>query len=173
MRKTAFLVLVGIAAIMPAFARPKTSPQGDRDSLVIIFKDGHQQAIPLSDIARVEFKTVPTASVPAAPAPAAEESPARASFLGKWKVGEGAGVIFDNFFITLKRNGEALKSIGASHGTWTVVDGEARIAWDDGWHDAIRKVGKAFEKVAFEPGHDFSSKPNNVTKAEKIESEPI
>jgi hypothetical protein len=54
-----------------------------------------------------------------------------------------------------------------------VVDGEARIAWDDGWHDLIRKVGTKHEKVAFEPGKAFSEEPNNVTAAVNTSPEPI
>jgi hypothetical protein len=54
-----------------------------------------------------------------------------------------------------------------------VVDGEARIAWDDGWHDAIRKVGTKHEKVAFEPGKTFSDEPSNITDAVNTSPEPI
>ena len=54
-----------------------------------------------------------------------------------------------HFFITLDDDGTARKTLGASHGTWTLVDGEARISWDDGWHDVIRKVGGKHEKVAY------------------------
>jgi hypothetical protein len=96
--------------------------------------------------------------------------PGRNHFVGKWKVGQGNGA---NFFITLEASGEARKSIGASHGTWTVVEGEARIAWDDGWHDAIRKVGTKHEKVAFEPGKSFSDETANVTDAVNTSAQPI
>jgi len=50
------------------------------------------------------------------------------------------------------------------------VDNEARISWDDGWHDAIRKVGSRYEKVAFSPGKSFTSDPDNVTKAENVDA---
>ena len=53
------------------------------------------------------------------------------------------------------------------------MDGEARIAWDDGWHDVIRKVGTKHEKVAFEPGKSLSETPNNVTNAVNTSAKPI
>jgi hypothetical protein len=58
-------------------------------------------------------------------------------------------------------------------GTWTYVDGEARIAWDDGWHDIIRKVGATHEKRAFEPGKSFDDTPSNITAAKNTETKPI
>ena len=76
-------------------------------------------------------------------------------------------------YITLDENGEATKSIGAAHGLWTYVDGEARIAWDDGWHDAIRKVGTKHEKFAYAPGKSFSDEPSNVTDARNPNPQPI
>jgi hypothetical protein len=69
----------------------------------------------------------------------------------------------------LQRNGEAKKDYGAAHGTWTVVDGEARITWDDGWHDAIRKTSAGYEKAAFGPGKSFSDTPSNVADAKSTE----
>jgi hypothetical protein len=54
-----------------------------------------------------------------------------------------------------------------------MADGEARISWDDGWHDAIRKVGTKHEKVAYEPGKSFSDTPSNVTTARNTEPRPI
>ena len=55
-----------------------TPPSGAK-SLVITFKDGHQQTFSAADVARVEFST---ASAP-------DQYPGR--FRGKWKVGTGAG----------------------------------------------------------------------------------
>jgi len=132
----------------------------DANSIVIVFKDGRQQTFSLADIERIDFKS------PASSGVAIRGS----SFLGKWRVGEGNGLSFD---ITLNRDGSATKSIGASHGTWTTVDNEARISWDDNWHDAIRKVGNKYEKRAFEPGKSFTDTPSNVTNAKRTEVEPI
>ncbi len=67
-----------------------------------------------------------------------------------------------NFVITLKPDGVARKTIGPKNsGTWKVVNGEAQVSWDDGWHDVIRKVGNKYEKAAFSPDNlryriDFS-----------------
>ena len=126
---------------------------------MVVYKNGHQEKISAADIARIEFEASDTAM-----------TPGRSHFVGKWEVGEGNG---HNFFITLEENGEAKKSIGAAHGTWTLVDGEARISWDDGWHDIIRKVGTTHEKFAFEPDKSFSDSPSNVTAARNTQANPI
>lgn len=127
---------------------------------VLVFKDGHQQKVPLAEIARVEFNS------------ASNDSPlGKNYFVGRWKVGVGEGG--GTFFITLQPDGEAHKSMGAGHGTWVFVDGEAHISWDDGWHDAIRKVGSKHEKFAYEPGKTFSDPPSNVTDAKNLTAQPI
>jgi hypothetical protein len=152
--------LLGLALLLAVPASLAAAPQASGNSIVIVFKDGRQQTFSMADIERIEFKT-----------PASNSAVIRGnSFLGKWKVGDGNG---STFFITLDRDGGATKSIGASHGTWTVVDNEARISWDDGWHDAIRKVGTKYEKRAFEAGKSFTDTPSNVTEAKKTEAQPI
>jgi hypothetical protein len=128
--------------------------------ITIVFKDGRKQNVSASEGARIEFES-----------PASGPMPGRNHFVGKWEVGEGNGG--STFYITLEENGEARKTLGASHGTWTVVDGEARISWDDGWHDAIRKVGAKHEKLAFEPGKSFDDTPSNVTAARNTQPKPI
>jgi hypothetical protein len=158
------LVMLGMAA--HGATKPASKPQ-DGQAIVIVFKDGRQQSFAMADIARIEFKGA-TASTAASNAP--DPTPlGRGHFLGKWEVGQGNG---ENFFITLEASGEATKSIGSSHGTWTVENGEAHIIWDDGWRDAIRKVGTQYEKIAY---HDktFSGDPENVTKARHVEAKPI
>jgi hypothetical protein len=179
--------LLAILALGAASTLAKTGAEaaGDHGSIVIVFKDGHRQSLPVADIARIEFKTpvlivfkdgrqqnMPATDIVRIEfeTTASASVPSRAHFVGKWEVGRGDGF---NFYITLEENGEAKKSIGASHGTWTVVDGEARISWDDGWHDAIRKVGAKHEKVAYEPGKSFTDSPTNVTVARNTEPQPI
>jgi hypothetical protein len=160
---TRIICLLGIF-ILPAVAAPKSnSARSATDSIVIVFKDGHQQSFSMADIARIEFNT-PT-------------SPASASvginrFLGKWTVGEGRGMN-SNFTIDLKRNGVAEKSLGSTHGSWIVVDGEARITWDDGWRDVIRRVGERYEKVAHAPGTTFVDQSDNITDARREDAGPI
>jgi hypothetical protein len=141
-------VLVTVAAAAPV--------PDDDNSLIIVFKDGHQQTYSMSEIARIEFRT-------------ANRIEGRGRFLGKWRVGDGAG---GHFFITLDSNGEASKTMGSKHGRWTVSDGEARIAWDDGWHDAIRRVGDHYQKVAFAPEKSFNDAPSNVADAQNVEPQP-
>lgn len=162
MRYLAGLILTLEICVLSLFAaNPKaSSTPADQNSLVIIFKDGRQTTYAMSDIARIEFNTAKTTTT----------VKGQNRFQGKWKVGDGRG---GTFIITLDREGDAKKSLGSSHGTWTVVDGQARISWDDGWHDALRKAGHGYEKAAFAPGKSFSEQPDNVTNAENTEAEPL
>jgi len=159
------------------------SPADTHSSIVIVFQDGHRQTIDQADLTRIEFKTpvllvfkdgrhqnVPAADIARIEFEPAASTVGRNHFVGKWKVGEGNG---GSFYITLEADGEARKTLGSSHGTWTVVAGEARITWDDGWHDVIRKVGSGHEKRAYEPGRSFEDQPSNVTPARNTEPKPI
>ena len=173
-------------AIGGAAARPASSPADDRSSVVILFKDGHRQSFAMAEIARIDFKAPGVivykdgrqekfaasdiARIEFGNSAASEMMPGRGHFVGKWEVGQGNG---STFFITLDADGEAKKTLGSSHGTWTLVDGEARISWDDGWHDAIRKVGTRHEKLAYEPGKSFDDAPTNVTAARNTQPKPI
>lgn len=148
-----------IAASFPASAQKAQSTAGDPTTLVITFKDGHQQTFLMSEVDRVEYVGASDAIL------------GQDYFLGKWEVGDGSSS--GTFQITLEANGEASKTLGASHGIWTIEGNEARINWDDGWHDAIRKVGSNNEKFAFEPGTTFSDKPNNVAAARKLDSKSV
>jgi len=53
------------------------------------------------------------------------------------------------------------------------VDGEARVTWDDGAQDAIRKVGSKHEKFAYAAGKSFTDVPENVTAARNTTPHPI
>jgi len=157
----------------------------DHSPIVVTFKDGHRQTFVMGQIASIYFKT-PTivvyrncrrekitgeiASIDFDPSGLEAKTPSRAHFIGKWEVGDGGG---HRFFITLDEDGDARKSTGDPHGKRTLVDGEAHISWNDGWHDAIRKVGAKHEKVAFEPGKSFDDAPNNVTAAHNTQPKPI
>jgi hypothetical protein len=90
-----------------------------------------------------------------------------ATFVGEWKVGLGAGNA--SFTITLEKGGNATKSHGSPDGKWTVFGDEARITWDDGWHDVIRRAGTHWEKAAYAPGKSFSDPPDNITGATRTE----
>ncbi len=158
----------------------------DHNAIVIVFKDGHRQTLSSSEITRIDVKA-PAAIVYKNGrhekikgeiqriefgAATSASMPGRVHFIGKWEVGQGGGN--GRFFITLEENGTAKKSLGATDGTWTLVDGEARITWDDGWHDIIRKVsGGKHEKVAFEPGKSFDDEPSNVDYAKNLENKTI
>jgi hypothetical protein len=176
------LVLGVFVVSIPATATP--APSGSRNSVVIVFKDGHKQSVDLAEVERIDFKTpsmivfkdghqqhIADSEISRIEFETSSAAPlGHNHFLGKWEVGQGNG---SNFFITLEADGTARKTLGSSHGTWTFVDGEARISWDDGWHDVIRKVGSRHEKVAFEPGKSFSDPPANVTAATNTEPRPI
>ncbi len=181
MRSFFATAVITLFAAISAFANPAT----DHNSVVIVFKDGHRQSFATAEIARIDLKApsivvfrdghqekIAVADIERIEfdSPDAAMTPGRSHFIGKWEVGEGNG---RNFFITLEANGDARKNLGPAHGTWTLVDGEARITWDDGWHDAIRKVGSKHEKFAYEPGKTFSDPPSNVTEARNTEAKPI
>jgi len=148
--------VLGILVFAAPCAAPKAPAEADPGSIVIVFKDGRQQTFHLTEISRIEFT-----------APAERVSAGQARFLGQWKVGDGSG---GTFIITLRPNGEAHKTKDSSNGIWTLVNGEPRIAWDDGWHDVIRKNGNHYEKAAYSPGSDLSGSPSNVAEAVYIEA---
>ena len=155
------ILVLAIVSGVPAFTQTsKAAPKSDQDAIVITFKDGHQQTFNLGDVSKIEFKTSS-----AQPAGRIE----RATLAGKWKVGTGAGM--GTFYITLAADGTASKSMGSSRGTWEMVGAEARISWDDGWHDVIRKAGNHYEKAAFAPGRSLTESPSNVASA--VRTEPM
>jgi hypothetical protein len=155
-------------AVSPGFAKTPTAPSKS-GSLVIVFKDGHRQSFNLSDIQHIEFPATGVAATTAAPA-SSPLLPSRNHYIGKWRVGDGSG---STFYITLEDNGDAKKSIGATHGKWVYVDGEARITWDDGWQDAIRKAGSKYQKFAYSSGKSFADTPDNITGAQPTIPRPI
>lgn len=155
------VIMLAILSMASAQAQSsKVAPKSDQDAIVITFKDGHQQTFNLGDVSKIEFKTSsaqPTSRIE------------RATLAGKWKVGTGAGV--GTFYITLATDGTASKSMGSSRGTWEMVGSEARISWDDGWHDVIRKAGNRYEKAAYAPGRPLTESPSNVANA--VRTEPM
>ena len=176
--------MIALVAVLVLACAAIALAADDRTSIVVVFKDGHRHTFAAADIARIDFKIAAVvykdghqekiaaediARIEFEPAEAAM-TPVRAHFIGKWEAGEGNG---SNFYITLEANGEARKSIGSPHGTWALVDGEARISWDDGWHDIIRKVGTKHEKLGFAPGKSFDDTPSNVAAARNTEPKPI
>jgi hypothetical protein len=161
----AALFCLAVTATLAAMPPAAKSGQG---TIVIVFKDGHHQVYNLSDIERVEF---PSGGIPAADTgPFNSASPSRARFLGKWEVGDGSG---GTFSIRLEETGDAHRTLGNVHGTWAYVDGEARVTWDDGAMDAIRKVGPGFQKFAYRMGKSFTDIPDNVTSARNTTPHPI
>jgi len=178
----AAFALIGLVATSAAQVSVSREPP---NSFVLVFKDGHEKSFSMADVSRIElnpmrivlrngrqesFATGEIVRIDMNNSAGENGVLGRNHFVGKWKVGTGVG---GNFIITLNRNGEATKTIGASHGTWVLFNGEARISWDDGWHDAIRKVGNKHEKFAYEPGRSFDDQPSNVTDAQNMNAQPI
>jgi len=161
----AAVFLIGISAATAAAPR---SSRGASGTIVIVFKDGHRQTFNLSDIERVEFPAPAVASVDSGSGN--PQAPPRGHYVGKWECGDGAG---STFFITLKENGDASKSIGGARGHWDYVNGEAQISWDDGWRDVIRKAGSHYQKSAYRQGHSLTDEPDNVTDAHLTAPKPI
>lgn len=160
--KGLWFVLMFALGVAYAFPKPLPAPKDNANSIVIVFKDGHRQSFNLSDIARIEFTAPATTATSAGPSVSD-----RGRFVGKWRVGDGAG---GTFMITLSPDGEAKKTLGSGHGTWTVENGEAVISWDDGWHDVIRRSGKKYQKAAYGPGSSLTGDPSNT--AEAVPAEP-
>ena len=92
---------LGILAAIAYPAYPqKAKPASDGPTtLVITFKDGHQQTFSMADIAHVQYVGESDAYL------------APEYFLGKWEVGDGNS---GTFLIALESNGEASKTLGAS-----------------------------------------------------------
>lgn len=159
------IMLITLAGVLPS---PAATPKNSAGTIVIVFKDGHRQTFNLADIERVEF---PAAALAASDAGAANpDAPPRGHYVGKWECGDGNG---SNFYITLKESGDALRSIGDVRGRWVYVNGEARVTWDDGAQDAIRKVGSRYQKFAYHQGKSFTDQPDNVTNARLTTPRPI
>ena len=150
----ALLCLTGSLSQVAAHAASKDTS----GTIVIVFKDGHRQSFNLSDVDRVEFAGTSAASADSFDS----RVPSRGRFVGKWECGDGQG---NDFYITLDENGTAYRSIGDVHGRWEYVDGEARVTWNDGSHDAIRKYGSQFLKFAYGPRKSFTDDPDNVAHA--------
>ena len=168
MRKIGQLTCVAamcLSVLPNALAKTPTASKSAGAAIVIVFKDGHRQAFSLADIARVEF----TGAAETTAASNADWA-ARGRFVGRWVVGDGNG---GTFIITLKDDGNAERSLHDIHGTWAYVNGEARISWDDGAQDAIRKAGSGFEKYAYHAGKSFTDEPDNVAKAQNTTPKPI
>ena len=160
MRKTVVVLsvlasLTFLAGVAAAQKKSRASKSSD-NSVVITFKDGHKQSIPLADVDHIEFETAATGA----------SNSSSGHFLGRWKVGDGMG---GTFYITLKRDGQAMKTYGRTRGTWVVVGEEARITWDDGWKDVIRRAGNHYEKVAYRPGTTFTDEADNIADARSME----
>jgi hypothetical protein len=159
-RLVALLCLAGSLSQVAAHAASKDTS----GAIIIVFKDGHRQSFNLSDIARVEFSGGASS--------ASADSfrvPSRPRFIGKWECGDGQG---NNFYITLNEDGTAYRSIGGVNGRWEFVDGEARVTWDDGRKDAIRKSGSQYFKFAYGEGKSFTDDPDNVAHARNLEAGP-
>ena len=186
MRRPQVLVTASVLFLTFSMAIPTTHAAADHGSFVIVYKDGHRQTLATAQVEQVNLKA-PAAIVykdghrekisseidriEFADSTFASATPSRSHYIGKWEVRQDASG--PKFFITLESNGDARKTHGSPHGTWTLVDGEARISWDDGWHDVISKVGSQHEKRAYEPGKSFDDQPSNVTEAHNTEPKPI
>lgn len=165
---TAGLSTLLLLSVCQAFAAAPSTPKGNSGAIVIVFKDGHRQTFNMADIDRIEFPGSATASADTQPYNPAW--PPRGRYFGKWEAGDGNG---GTFTITLRESGEAFRSIGDVHGHWVYINGEAHISWNDGAMDALRKVGKRFEKSAYSAGKSFSDTPDNVTDAHNTARGPI
>ena len=176
-----------IAAALFFILTPLASAQNKAPkTLTIVYKDHHERTVTSSEVSRLDLRNdtlilnhggseerIPLADVSRIEVHDASETPmTRSSFIGKWEVGMGGGAP-GTFRITLDRDGQAHKTVGSHHGTWTFVNGEARIAWDDGWHDVLAKVENRYEKRAYEPGKPYTEKSTNISDAKRANDQSI
>ncbi|MHC4545435.1 MAG: 3-keto-disaccharide hydrolase [Planctomycetota bacterium] len=90
-------------------------------------------------------------------------------FIGQWAIGVSKTSGGSRFVMTLNEDFSARKShVPSSTGKWEYVNGEARVVWSEGWRDIIRPEGGKHRKIAFRPGTDFDSAPDNTESAEKM-----
>ena len=98
-----------------------------------------------------------------------QDEQGRRFFVGQWSIGASAPQGEPRFVITLNDDFTATKShVPTATGEWQFVAGEARVTWSDGWKDVLRREGEKYRKVAYRPGTDFDSPPDNTESAEKI-----
>jgi hypothetical protein len=169
MRKMVVCLMAGLVAATSAACACAQNRGGRVGSgqVVIVFKDGHRQSFNLADVARIEF---PGGGVMADAGPTPSGAPPRGHFLGKWEVGDGMG---GTFAITLNEDGSAWRSLHRIHGRWAYVNGEARVTWDDGALDCIRRVNGQDKKFAYEAGKRFTDEPDNVAEARNTSKGPV
>ena len=164
-------VLAGCAVMFFGMAAATAQSHAGKNSsnqVVIVLKDGHRQTFNLGDIARIEFPGGSPVIAETGPTPPG--APPRGHFIGKWEVGDGSG---GTFYITLNEDGSAWRTLHREHGRWAYVDGEARVTWDDGAQDAIRKVGGHDRKFAYSAGKSFTDQPDNEGEARNTTPRPI
>lgn len=160
----ACVLLAGTAVLGMAQGR---SARGGSGQIVIVFKDGHRQSFNMADIARIEF---PSGAAVADAGSTPQGAPPRGHFLGSWEVGDGTG---NTFTIRLKEDGSAWRSLGRVNGHWAYVNGEARVKWDDGAQDCLRRVDGRDKKFAYGEGKLFTDEPDNVTDARNTSRGPV
>jgi hypothetical protein len=169
MRKLVVALMAGSLVTWSAVSGMAQSRSGRNGSgqIVVVLKDGHRQSFNLSDVARIEF---PGGGVVADAGPTPPGAPPRGHFLGKWEVGDGMG---NKFTITLNDDGSAWRSLHRIHGRWAYVNGEARVTWDDGALDCIRRADGQDKKFAYGAGKRFTDEPDNVTQARNTSKGPV
>ena len=163
-RVVACVLVTGAAVVGMAQGR---GAKGSSGQIVIVFKDGHRQSLNMADIARIEF---PGGAAMADAGPAPLGAPPRGHFLGKWEVGDGNG---GKFSMILNEDGTAWRSLRHVRGRWAYVNGEARVTWDDGAQDCIRRGDGADKKFAYREGKKFTDEPDNVTEARNMSRGPV
>jgi hypothetical protein len=169
MRKFVVALVAGALVTATAVSGMAQNRSGRNSSgqIVVVLKDGHRQSFNLADVARIEF---PGGGVVADAGPTPAGAPPRGHFLGKWEVGDGSRGTFN---ITLNDDGSAWRSLHRIHGHWAYVNGEARVTWDDGAMDCIRRADGRDKKFAYRAGKLFTDEPDNVTEARNMSKGPV
>ncbi len=174
------------AALFLIFTSFSFAQSKDSNALTIVYKDHHERTVTASEVSRIDLRNdtlilnhggseerVALSEVARIEVHGPSDlAMTRSSFVGKWEVGMGGGAP-GTFRITLDRDGKAHKTVGSHSGRWSFVNGEARIEWDDGWHDVIVKVEGHYEKRAYEPGKPYTEKSTNIAEAKRANDQSI
>jgi hypothetical protein len=128
-------LLVLLFAVADAMARPAAGPADDRNSVVIVFKDGHRQSFAAAEIARMDFKApavivykdghqekfLPSdiARIEFGTSSLSEMMPGRGHYAGKWEVARAMAIRFSSHSTPTERR-ERLSDLRTEPGLWSM-----------------------------------------------------
>jgi len=125
---SAFLLI--LLACSAAFAKSLPSSGDDRDTVVLVFKDGHRQSLAMAEVARIDFKSPASIvykdghrekvsaeidRIEFGP-PEVAMTPGRGHFVGKWKWVKGTTAVSSSSPSTPMEEHESRSAHRTAHG---------------------------------------------------------